>query len=78
MAKKTATTALPSDAWPALADLPRDEFQKMKWLLLHAAENGIVADGVAVKFGRERRINTAKLPEFLRKETLRTLGSHAA
>ena len=72
--KTMPAPALANDNWLLLSDLPREDFQKMKWLLRYAGENGIVKDGVAVKFGRTWRINRAALPEFLRKETLRTLG----
>lgn len=61
------------DGWKALADYPDNERTKLRWLLRGADENGIVAEGVAIKFGREWRINTEKLPAFLGRLTLRQL-----
>lgn len=62
------------DEWVPIADLPVAEQNKIRWLVRHAAENGIVEAGAAVKYGREWRINRVRLPEFLREHTLRTLG----
>lgn len=59
--------------WIALTDLPETERTKLRWLLRNAAENGIVAEGVAIKFGRQWLINTEILPAFLQQQTLLSL-----
>lgn len=61
------------DAWPPISDFPPEQRQKLKHLCRHALDTGIVAAGCAVKYGREWRINRAKLPEFLAQLTLRGL-----
>ncbi len=66
------------DDYKKLADFPDDERTKLRWLLRHADENGIVEAGVALKFGREWRINSSKLPDFLRRLTMKSLRSSAA
>ena len=66
------------EGWIGIADFSDGEQLKLRWLLRNANENGIVAQGVAVKFGREWRINERKLPRFLQKLTLETLGKEAA
>jgi hypothetical protein len=64
--------------WKLIADFPADEQAKLRWLLRHAAENGIVEAGVACKFGRTWVINPQRLPDYLCKQTLATLGRSAA
>lgn len=59
--------------WQRITDFPDKERNKLKWLVRHAASNGIVEAGVALKFGREWRINVERLPEFLRQQTLAML-----
>ncbi len=66
------------DGWLGLAEFSKAEQLKLRWLLRNASENGIVNQGVAVKFGREWRINERELPRFLQKLTLETLGKEAA
>lgn len=65
------------DGWSKIADFSEGEQLKLRWLLRNASENGIVDQGVAVKFGREWRIHEKKLPGFLRKLTLASLGNAA-
>ena len=65
------------DGYKRISDFSRAEQFKLRWLLRHAAENGIVNDGVALKFGREWRIDEKKLPLFLRKLTLASLSDAA-
>ncbi len=66
------------EGWERISDFSETEQHKLRWLLRNASENGIVDQGVAVKFGREWRINERKLPKFLQKLTLATLGKEAA
>ncbi len=63
--------------WKRIIDYPEAEQHKLRWLLRHAPGNGIIDAGVALKFGREWRINEKKLPAFLRKLTLEALGNAA-
>ena len=65
------------DDWKALAEFSKPEQIKLRHLLRNARTNGIVADGVAVKFGREWRVNEKDLPAFLRKLTLASLSDAA-
>ncbi len=65
------------DGWLSIADFDEAEQLKLRWLLRNANGNGIVAQGVAVKFGREWRINPSKLPKFLQKLTLKTLETRS-
>lgn len=60
-----------------LKDFPPTERQKLKWLLRHAQDNGIIAAGVAVKFGRDWYICAAKLPAFLAEHTRRKMSQAA-
>jgi len=66
------------DGWIGIADFSDAEQIKLRWLLRNANENGIVAQGVAVKFGREWRINKRELPRFLQKLTMEALGKQNA
>ena len=66
------------EGWKKISDFEASEQQKLRWLLRHAAGNNIVKDGIALKFGREWRINERKLPRFLQKLTLETLGTRSA
>jgi hypothetical protein len=59
--------------WSTIRDLPKDQQQKVRYLVRNALDNGIVAAGVAVRFGNEWRVNRTKLPTFLAELTLRTL-----
>jgi hypothetical protein len=65
------------DDWLRVKDFPADEQGKIRWLLRHASENRIVEHGIAVRYGREWRICRSRLPEFLQRETLRTLKREA-
>lgn len=66
------------EGFKPLKHFPTTEHSKLKWLLRHADENGIVEAGVAVKFGREWYIASDKLPAFLAEHTRRKLSKSAA
>jgi hypothetical protein len=68
------------DGWQRIDEFPRTEQSKLRWLLRHAPDNGIVEAGVALKYGREWRINSERLPGFLMRQTIAALGErgHAA
>lgn len=65
------------DDWIPIQEFPSKEQNKLRWLLRHAAENGIVGEGVAMKFGREWRVNKRKLPGFLCELTRKRMGASA-
>lgn len=64
--------------WKSLREFSKKEQQKLCWLLRFAETNGIVEAGVALKFGREWRINTDTLPAYLLEQTKKSLGNRAA
>lgn len=66
------------DPWTRIAEFPTKEQNKVRWLLRHSAENGMVEQGIAMKFGREWLINREKLPAFLVELTLRKERGRAA
>jgi len=66
------------DGWDRITDFPKDEQQKIRYLVRHAVENGIVDAGVAIKYGREWRVNRQRLPDYLKQQTLAALGRSAA
>jgi hypothetical protein len=55
--------------WKGLSEFDESEQNKLRFILRGAAHNGIVEDGVACKYGREWRINTDRLPDWLIKRT---------
>jgi hypothetical protein len=64
--------------WKPLRDFPTKEQMKLRWALRFAETNGIVDAGVALKFGREWRINTDALPGYLIEQTKKALAERAA
>jgi len=52
-----------------LADLGERDRVAIRWLLRSADENGIVREGIAVRFGRAWWIDAEKLPAFLAKRS---------
>lgn len=74
-AKQTDVTLGPE--WIRISDMPQREITKLRFLLRHAHENGIVEKGAALKYGREWFINRAALAEFLKRRTLDNLRAKA-
>jgi hypothetical protein len=66
------------DGWQRIDDFPAEERNKLRFLLRHAMDNGIVEAGVAIKYGREWRVNRQRLPDYLKQQTLAALGRSAA
>ena len=64
--------------WKKIADFPKAEQNKLRWIVRHASQNGLVEAGAAVRYGHSWFINEAKLPDFLQKQTLQALGKEAA
>jgi len=64
--------------WKRLSDFAAREQHKLRWLLRHADENGIVQAGVALKFGKEWHVNTQLLPGYLLDATRKAMGRQAA
>jgi hypothetical protein len=64
--------------WQRITDFPAEERNKLRWLIRHATDNGIVEAGVAIKYGREWRVNRERLPDYLKQQTLAALGRSAA
>ncbi len=43
--------------WKKISDFPRAEQNKLRWIVRHATQNGIVEAGVAVRYGNAWTIN---------------------
>lgn len=64
--------------WTPLAEFEKSERNRIRFALRTAADNDIVADGVACKFGRLWYINVDRLPEWAVKRTRLALHGHAS
>jgi hypothetical protein len=64
--------------WKSLREFSHKEQMKLRWLLRFAETNGIIEAGVALKFGREWRVNTDALPGYLLDQTKKAFGKQAA
>jgi len=63
----------------SLKEFDASERAKLRWMLrVDVHQEEMVRDGVALKFGREWRVNVERLEEFLRKRTLRELSARSA
>lgn len=65
------------DDFQTIEQFPKGERNKLRWLIRHAPENHMVEDGVAVLYGRQWLVNKARLPDFLRKQTLAAISKRA-
>jgi hypothetical protein len=52
-----------------LASLSAPERSSIRWLIRFAEENGIVREGIVIRFGRNWWIDTERLPDFLRRQS---------
>ena len=64
--------------WKKIRDFPTTEQNRLRWLVRHANQNGIVKAGAAMRFGHPWYINEAKLPDFLQTQTQQALDKVAA
>lgn len=65
-------------SWKSLAEFDEREQNRIRFALRTAADNDIVADGVAAKFGRLWYINVDRLPDWAIKRTRLALHGHAS
>ncbi|MBL8202422.1 MAG: hypothetical protein JNK40_15765 [Chromatiales bacterium] len=71
-------TGAMSGPWKGLSEFSDSEQNKLRFILRDAANNGIVEAGVACKYGREWRVNTDRLPDYLLERTRLALHGHAS